>query len=297
MSVLQRFFAGGKRIDVQRLLLKLIVISCHVIFIISADSNYNSVQASPISPSATVSTPAIPDLSPPKKLPHVQWRRHISPQAAPALVLSPDHSPHYDPLITSGHPPTSSRLSKPSMKRSSLVPPSASLADIAPTQSSPATVPATLAEPPLSRNVSNCCQPNMVLKRGSEGRHCVYPIKLDLLLLNVSQNPDGNVFLQEFASQLGLQVSQIQLINFYMLSFTRLNISMDITPQTGLSFSASDVYAINSSLSLHRVCLSPALVGDYELLNITWFKAPPSSEGKPRPRLLFLMFVSTPYTF
>ncbi|XP_056175561.1 uncharacterized protein LOC115667375 [Syzygium oleosum] len=165
------------------------------------------------------------------------------------------------------------------MKRSSLVPPSASLADIAPTQSSPATVPATLAEPPLSRNVSNCCQPNMVLKRGSEGRHCVYPIKLDLLLLNVSQNRDGNVFLQEFASQLGLQVSQIQLINFYMLSFTRLNISVDITPQTGLSFSASDVYATNSSLSLHRVRLSPALVVDYELLNITWFKAPPSSEG------------------
>ncbi|XP_056170377.1 probable serine/threonine-protein kinase PBL25 isoform X2 [Syzygium oleosum] len=128
-------------------------------------------------------------------------------------------------------------------------------------------------------SLKDCCQPNMVLKRGSEGCHCVYPIKLDLLLLNVSQNPDGNVFLQEFASQLGLQVSQIQLINFYMLSFTRLNISMDITPQTGLSFSASDVYAINSSLSLHRVRLSPALVGDYELLNITWFKAPPSSEA------------------
>lgn len=279
MSVLEWFFAGGKRIDVQQSLLKLIVISCHVISIVSADSNYNSVPASPLSPSVTVSTPAIPDLSPPKKLPHRQWRRHISPQAAPVLVLSPDHPPRYDPLITSGHAPTSSRLSKPSMKGSSLVPPSASLADIAPTQSSPATVPAALAEPPLSRNVSNCCQPDMVLKRGSEGCHCVYPIKLDLLLLNVSQNPDWNAFLQEFASQLGLQVSQIGLINFYMLSFTRLNISMDITPQTGLSFLASDAYAINSSLSLHRVRLSPALVGDYKLLNITWFKAPPPSEA------------------
>ncbi|KAI3425458.1 EB_dh domain-containing protein [Psidium guajava] len=279
MSVLEWFFAGGKRTDVQQSLLKLIVISCHVFSIISADSNYNSVPASPLSPGATVSTPAIPDLSPPKKLPHRQWRRHISPQAAPVLVLSPDHPPRYDPLITSGHPPTSSRLSKPSMKRSRLVPPIASLADIAPTQSSPATVPAALAEPPLSRNVSNCCQPDMVLKRGSEGCHCVYPIKLDLLLLNVSQNRDWNGFLQEFASQLGLKVSQIGLINFYMLGFTRLNISMDITPQTGLSFSASDAYAINSSLSSHRVRLSPALVGDYELLNITWFKAPPPSEA------------------
>ncbi|KAF8006670.1 hypothetical protein BT93_K0855 [Corymbia citriodora subsp. variegata] len=268
MSVLERFFAGGKRIYVQRSLLKLIIISCLVISIIYADSNNNSVQASPISPSGTVSTPAIPDLSPPKKLPHRQWRRHISPQAAPALVLSPDHPPHYGPLITSGHPPTSSHLSKPSMKSSSLVPPSASLADIAPTQSSPATVPATLAEPPLLHNVSNCCRADMVLKRDSEGCHCVYPIKLDLVLLNVSQNPDWKAFLQEFARQLGLNVSQIELINFYMLSFTRLNISMDITPQTGLSFSASDALAINSSLSLHRVRLSPALVGDYELLNI-----------------------------
>lgn len=62
---------------------------------------------------------------------------------------------------------------------------------------------------------------------------------------------------------------------------------MDITPRMGLSFSASDAYAINSSLSLRQVRLSPALVGDYELLNITWFKAPPPSEGKPRPRNLF----------
>lgn len=159
------------------------------------------------------------------------------------------------------------------------MPPSASLADIAPTQSSPATVPAALAEPPLSHNVSNCCQPDMVLKRDSKDCHCVYPIKLDLLLLNVSQNPDWKVFLQDFAKQLGLQASQIELINFYVLGFTRLNISMDITPQTGLSFSASDAYAINSSLSLHQVHLSPLLVGDYKLLNITWFKAPPPSEA------------------
>ncbi|KAL3717694.1 hypothetical protein ACJRO7_009175 [Eucalyptus globulus] len=279
MSVLARSFAGGKRIYIQQSLLKLIVISCLVISIIFADSNSNSVQASPISPSGTVSTPAIPDLSPPKRSPHRQWQRRISPQAAPVLVLSPGHPPHSDPLITSGHPPTSSRLSKPSMKRSSLVPPSASLADIAPTQSSPATVPSALAEPPLSHNVSNCCQPDMVLKRDSKDCHCVYPIKLDLLLLNVSQNPDWKVFLQDFAKQLGLQASQIELINFYVLGFTRLNISMDITPQTGLSFSASDAYAINSSLSLHQVHLSPSLVGDYKLLNITWFKAPPPSEA------------------
>ncbi|KAL7199074.1 hypothetical protein ACSBR2_021372 [Camellia fascicularis] len=53
---------------------------------------------------------------------------------------------------------------------------------------------------------------------------------------------------------------------------SRLNISMDVTPHTGISFSASEASAINSSLSTHRVHLEPTLVGNYELLNITWFK-------------------------
>ena len=119
----------------------------------------------------------------------------------------------------------------------------------------------------------------MVIKRGSRECHCVYPIKIDLLLLNVSQNPNWNIFLDELATQLGLRVSQIELINFYVLSLSRLNISMDITPHTGLSFSASDASAINNSLSMHKVHLDPKLVGDYKLLNITWFKAPPPSQG------------------
>lgn len=119
----------------------------------------------------------------------------------------------------------------------------------------------------------------MTLKRGSQGCHCVYPIKLDILLLNVSSNPNWNSFLEQFASQLGLQVSQIELINFYMVSISGLNISMDITPHKGLSFSASEAAAINSSLSMHKVHLDPDLVGDYQLLNITWFRPPASSQG------------------
>lgn len=117
------------------------------------------------------------------------------------------------------------------------------------------------------------------MKPGSPECHCVYPIKIDLLLFNVSQNPNWNLFLQELASQLRLRVSQIELINFYVLSLSRLNISMDIIPHTGISFSASDASAINSSLSMHRVRLDSTLVGDYKLLNITWFKAPPPSPG------------------
>lgn len=119
----------------------------------------------------------------------------------------------------------------------------------------------------------------MVLKRGSLPCHCVYPIKIDLLLLNVSSNPNWNHFLNEFAKQLGLQISQIELINFYVIDLSKLNISMDITPYKGISFSASEASNINSSLYMHKVHLNPALVGDYQLLNITWFKAPASSQG------------------
>lgn len=120
----------------------------------------------------------------------------------------------------------------------------------------------------------------MVLKRGSQDCHCVYPIKIDLLLLNVSSNPDWNDFLSEFANGLGLQVSQIELINFYMLGLSRLNISMDVTPHKGIGFSANEAAGINSSLSLHKVRLNPELVGDYHVLNLTWFRPPTASQGK-----------------
>lgn len=112
----------------------------------------------------------------------------------------------------------------------------------------------------------------MVLKRESQGCHCVYPIKLEILLLNVSSNPNWKLFLDQFASQLGLRVSQIELNNFYIVGISGLNISMDITPHTGITFSSREAAAINSSLSTHRVRLDPALVSDYKLLNITWFK-------------------------
>jgi len=126
----------------------------------------------------------------------------------------------------------------------------------------------------------DCCRQDMVWKRGSEVCHCAYPIKLDLLLLNVSLNPDWNVvFLNDLATQLVLNTTQIEIIKFYLLSLSTLNISMDITPNKGISFSANEAAKINSSLSLHKVQLDSRYVGNYSVLNITWFKAPPPSQG------------------
>lgn len=127
--------------------------------------------------------------------------------------------------------------------------------------------------------LTDCCKQDMVQKRGSIGCHCVYPIKLDIILLNVSDTPSWNLFLNEFATQLGLLPHQIELINFYMLSLSRMNISMDIIPHSGISFSASQAAAINSSLINHKIQFSNTLVGDYKLLNLTWFEAPAPSQG------------------
>ncbi|KAJ6343765.1 hypothetical protein OIU76_005501 [Salix suchowensis] len=52
---------------------------------------------------------------------------------------------------------------------------------------------------------------------------------------------------------------------------------MDILPHTGISFSASDASAINSSLTLHKVHFDSTLVGGYKLLNLTWFEPPAPS--------------------
>lgn len=118
-----------------------------------------------------------------------------------------------------------------------------------------------------------CCGPNMVQRRGIKDCHCVYPVKVELFLGNVSLSSNwSNKFLDELASQLNLLVSQFEIDNFYVVGVTGLNITMDIAPHTGISFSADQVRAMNYSLVMHKVHIDPALVGDYKLINLTWFK-------------------------
>uniref|UniRef100_A0A6N2LY55 Receptor-like PK ALE2 N-terminal domain-containing protein n=1 Tax=Salix viminalis TaxID=40686 RepID=A0A6N2LY55_SALVM len=270
----------GRALSINGVVMSPLIILCYLILITDADLADDQFKGPILSPSIVpLAAPAIPDLPLPSNLPLLNKprKKQFSPHGAPTFVGAPTQPPNYGPLITSGHPPTSSHLSKPSMKKNALLPPSAGLVDVSPTQSGDGTNPTGLAQSPLSPAVSDCCKPDTVLKRGSHGCHCVYPIKLDLLLLNVSQNPNWNLFLEELASQLGLLVSQIELINFYLLSLSKLNISMDFTPHTGISFSAGDASALNSSLALHKVHFDSSHVGDYKLLNLTWFEPPAPS--------------------
>ncbi|XP_021279497.1 proline-rich receptor-like protein kinase PERK3 [Herrania umbratica] len=269
MSVFALSNPSGALGNVCSFLVKVMVVLSCAISISNADFARNLLQLPAQSPTRVPeSALAVSDRPLPLNRPR---QKHFSPLSAPTLV-APAQPPLYGPLITSSHPPTSSRLSKPLMKRSASVPPGADLPNIAPTQISPGTIPAGLAQPPLSPEVSNCCKPDSILKQGTHSCHCVYPIKLDLLLLNVSQN--WNVFLPELAAQLDLLPNQIEIINFYVPSLSRLNISMDITPHTGISFSASDASKIKSLLVMHRVHFDPNVVGDYEILNFTWFEPP-----------------------
>ncbi|CAL4964446.1 unnamed protein product [Urochloa decumbens] len=132
--------------------------------------------------------------------------------------------------------------------------------------------PSGLVQPPVSPH-NGCCAPNMVQKRGTRDCHCVYPVRVELFLRNVSLTSNwSNEFLQELASQLNLRVNQFEIVNFYVVGASGLNITMDIAPHTGISFAADQVKTMNYSLSQHTVRIDPVLVGDYNLLNLTWFR-------------------------
>ncbi|KAK8960261.1 hypothetical protein KSP40_PGU015765 [Platanthera guangdongensis] len=134
-----------------------------------------------------------------------------------------------------------------------------------------------LAEPPFSHH-SGCCGTNMVQRRGIQDCHCVYPVKVELFLWNVSQRSNwSNEFLEKLASQLNLQVTQFEIDNFYIVGFSGLNITLDIAPHSGISFSAAQAHAMNVSLTLHEVFIDPNIVGGYKVLNFTWFESPAPS--------------------
>ncbi|KAK8614482.1 hypothetical protein V6N13_068282 [Hibiscus sabdariffa] len=154
MSLLALSNPCGALGNVYSFLVKVVVLSC-AISITNADFSSNLFQAPAQSPTTVAEgAPAVSDLPSPSNLPliHRPDPRHFSPRTAPTLV-APALPPLRGPLITASHPPISSRLSNPLMKRSALVPPGVNLPNIAPTQFSPGPIPASLAQSPLSPEV------------------------------------------------------------------------------------------------------------------------------------------------
>ncbi|KAK1318079.1 Proline-rich receptor-like protein kinase PERK3 [Acorus calamus] len=252
-----------------------VLILCHLGSIAKAELLDSPLLAPSVSPFPQWK-PAGDELPPPVRFPPVH-RRHRKHFALPPEAEAAPR-PNFGSFSVDGHPPSgSSHLARPSMRRSQFAAPSFALVPSAmgPNDSS---VPSGSAQPPLSPHVSGCCEPHMVQRRGSRDCHCVYPIILELYLYNVSLSSNwSDVFLEELASQLGLKVTQFQITNFYVVGVRGLNISMDLAPHTGISFPANEVYKMNYSLSMHMIRVDPNLVGDYRLLNLTWFKPPAPS--------------------
>lgn len=143
-------------------ILKGLLVLCYVLSITDADLLNKPLEAQVLSPVAVPLTAlAMPELPQPSNLPlfHKARQKLLAPHGAPGRVPTSAQPPHYGPFITSS-PPSSSRLLKLSMKKSGSVPlrtnlPPRRLSEIAPTQPSPTTLPAALAQPPLSTNISS----------------------------------------------------------------------------------------------------------------------------------------------
>lgn len=142
-------------------MLKQLLVLCFVLYLTGANILDALLEESLVSPkTAPLAAPAIPGLPLPVSLPmfHKPGRNCFLPHGARKLIQAPSQPPNYGHLTTSIHPPSSSRLSKLSLKKrvpSNVELPPPGLSDIAPSQSRAGTIPASLAQPPLSPYASS----------------------------------------------------------------------------------------------------------------------------------------------
>lgn len=108
---------------------------------------------------------------------------------------------------------------------------------------------------------------------------CVYPIKIELLVEDVSTtftNWSG-VFQQDLSSQLGVRAIQIEIISFQFNS-SNLSLVIVIAPLSNVSFSSEEAKSIKTKLDNFRVHFNSSLFGNYTLVQFQYYKplVPPS---------------------
>ncbi|KAJ7553143.1 hypothetical protein O6H91_06G085300 [Diphasiastrum complanatum] len=125
--------------------------------------------------------------------------------------------------------------------------------------------------PSESPSPLGCCSGSMMPRPGSIGENCscVYPIQLGLLLENVSLDfiNSSEDFQHELSSQLMLSESQVLITAFQFLTTSELNMSIDIGPLTGESFSSQQAEAIRTEFETYKVQFNSSLVGNYSLIS------------------------------
>uniref|UniRef100_A0A0C9S9I1 TSA: Wollemia nobilis Ref_Wollemi_Transcript_781_3450 transcribed RNA sequence n=1 Tax=Wollemia nobilis TaxID=56998 RepID=A0A0C9S9I1_9CONI len=219
---------------------------------------------------------------------HVSYENHIMRYHVKSHFLAPFLAPKSRRVKFHSHA-SSSLATSSAHGRELSAPVSDVLEPLALTSVLPPSIHTSIASnstpPSLSPHSTGCCKSDMMQRPGSHNCSCVYPIKLRLLILNVSisfQNWSAE-FQQELASQLGLSVAQFDLTSFYLDNKYELNISMDIAPLTGVSFPYRQARQINNTLFRHKLQLNSSLFGGYRLLNFTWVEPPALPPAVPVP--------------
>eukprot|EP00249_Psilotum_nudum_P011922 c23468_g1_i2 orf=1059-3686(+) len=141
----------------------------------------------------------------------------------------------------------------------------------------PLTPDGSISDSPFTSPSSGCCASDMVPKPGLavDRCSCVYPIKLELLVYNVSLislNWSAE-FQQELAAQLNLSAIQIEITSFQFYG-TNLSVFIEIGPLTSASFLPEQANMIKSDLENHKVKLNSTLFGNYTLQHFRYFEPP-----------------------
>ncbi|KAH7423058.1 hypothetical protein KP509_12G037500 [Ceratopteris richardii] len=163
-----------------------------------------------------------------------------------------------------------------------------------PSPSAPASLPlppdenpnVTVPTAPLPSPTPGCCDGETVPRPGSSLSSCVcvYPIKLSLLVENVSTtftNWSG-VFQQNLASGLGVKTIQIQITSFQFNS-SNLSLAIIIAPLDSISFPKDVSDSFRNKLIHHDVYLNNTIFGNYTLLDFQLYEpsAPSSLQAPP----------------
>ncbi|CAK9233813.1 unnamed protein product [Sphagnum troendelagicum] len=220
-----------------------------------------------------------------------------SPPSSASVLPLPPSPPPMVPSLQSRSPPTTSHSSA-ELPPASLVPtaspPALVLGPCPPTTTSSPPPPADVLLSPVNTNLPpplglaplpGCCTTNMMVLPDSSNSacQCVYPIEVAFQMENTSSAFTNltSLFQHELASQLDLKDVQVQIQAFQFGTNFTLDMSVDIGPLVGLSFSPDEIRVINSSLMTHSVHFSSTLFGSYTVVNITAFMPPPLSPAGP----------------
>ncbi|CAM6094498.1 unnamed protein product [Calypogeia fissa] len=145
--------------------------------------------------------------------------------------------------------------------------------------------------PSSNPSPGQCCAPNTILLPWINNNNCscVYPIEIGLLLDNarITIANWSMKFQQQLGDQLNLTTSQVLIrgVQFENSnSNPEINITVDVAPSVGESFSPDAANSMEAHLKNHDVILDPQLFGNYSLQSFIVF-GPNSGpvNGSPSP--------------